>query len=95
MNVYEGDLDEAQLGALVDDLTACAQVDEVRIKGGATSYSAESPGLSDAVSALREGRVRAVQILYRHNGQGWCDTLVGRGATTRLVRNQIPESPPS
>lgn len=95
MNVYEGDLDATQLSSLVDDLAACAQVDEVRTKGGATSYSSESPGLADAVTALREGRVRAVQILYRHNGQAWCDTLVGRGVLTRLVRNQIPESPPS
>ncbi len=94
MNVYEGDLDEAKLSALIDDLPACAQVDEVRVKGRARSYSSESPGLADAIKALREGRVRGVQIIYRHNGQGWCDTLVGRGPVTRLVRNQIPESPP-
>ncbi|MGH1342546.1 MAG: hypothetical protein ACRBN8_13380 [Nannocystales bacterium] len=95
MNVYEGDLDEAQLSALVDDLADCAQIDEVRVKGGATSYSSESPGLADAVTALREGRVRGVQILYRHDGKGWCDTLVARGAATRLVRNQIPQAPQS
>lgn len=95
MNVYEGELDATQLSSLVDDLAACAQVDEVRIKGGATSYSSESPSLADAVTALQDGRVRAVQILYRHNGQGWCDTLVGRGTSVRLVRNQIPETPPS
>jgi hypothetical protein len=82
-------LDPETLAALERDLGALPDLD-VRTKGGPRSRTDDAPtSLSAAFGALRDGRVRAVQVRYRFDGVAWCDTLTG-GDGIRLVRTQLP-----
>jgi hypothetical protein len=83
--LYEGDLDDDALDALFMDLAACAEIQNIRTRGAA---AADGPpaSLEVARSQLGSGAVTAVQILYRFEGEGWCDTLMVRPEGVRLVR---------
>lgn len=89
--VHEAMLDGATLDALVADVLAHAELLDVMTKGGPSAYAAFGPReLTAAVDALRAGRVRAVQLRYRHGGDEWRDTLVLAPTGVRLVRIQTP-----
>lgn len=89
--VHEAVLDGATLDALVADLQAHAELLDVMIKGAPSAYATFAPTeLPAAVAALREGRVRALQLRYRHGGSEWRDTLVPGPSGVRLVRIQTP-----
>lgn len=83
-------LDEATLGALVDDITRETEVLGVQVKGAPEALSEGGGALAEAVVMLREGRVRAVQVRYRHRGVVWTDTLLRGPEGVRLVRVAMP-----
>lgn len=85
--VEEAVIDDATLGALVDDLAACATIEEVRIKGGAMERAqGDGTEIRTALDALRSGRARAAQFVYTHKGQRWIDTVLRSEAGWRVVR---------
>lgn len=87
------DLDPATLDALFADLTGLTEIDEVLVKGDATSYAGQS-GLAEARRALAAG-ARGIQIRYRWDGESWLDTLLRIPTGIRLVRTPLPKPPES
>ena len=72
---------------MLADIEAHAEILGVTVKGGATARSDGAPWtLVEAIAALRERRIRGVQIRYRWQGDEWWDTLIADGAGARLVR---------
>lgn len=91
--VNEALLDAPTLDALVADLLAHAELLDVWTKGGPTARAELAPtDLATAIAALRAGRVRAIQIRYRHGGAEWRDTLLDTPSGVRLVRVSTPSS---
>ena len=90
-DLQEGDLDAAVLAALFTDLEHEVTVLEVRVKGGAEVMAdAGSIDLVGARGLLEAGRVRAVQVRYRHRDVVWIDTLIRLGERVRLIRVAAP-----
>jgi hypothetical protein len=87
--LHEGDLDRAGVETLFADLAACAEVQHVRTRGAPGSGDAE-PSLDEARDRLLAGTVKAVQIVYRFEGEGWCDTLMATPGGVRVVRVRQP-----
>ncbi len=86
-DLHESILDEARLDALFNDIAMEAQVLSVLLKGGAEVLAEGGDvALSEALSMLKEGRVRAVQVRYVHRGQSWTDTLLRTASGYRVVR---------
>lgn len=81
-------LDDEAFDALLRDLRALTQVDEVIVKRGPGRIGDDAGAytLDDAERLLRERAVRAVQIRYRHDGARWWDTLTIVPEGVRLVR---------
>jgi hypothetical protein len=80
-------LDRATLSQLFCDLSALAEVMEVRVKGGATALATdEVPTLARAHEVLASGEALGVQIRYRYAGRVWLDTLLQARGGVRLVR---------
>jgi hypothetical protein len=86
-----GVLEEGGVRALFRDLQRSAQVSAVRTKRGLRGRAGDTVSLEDGVRALLEGDVSGLQILYRFDGQEWCDTLLSDGlGAFRLVRRGEP-----
>ena len=86
------DLDPATLAALFADLEALTEIDEVLIKGAASSHAGVA-GLAQARLALDNGGARAIQIRYRWAGKAWLDTLMRTPNCVRLVRSPVVSTP--
>ncbi|MGE0710428.1 MAG: hypothetical protein AB7N76_10070 [Planctomycetota bacterium] len=86
--VHSGEVDAAGVAALVSDLQACAQHLQVIPKAHAAAYAApEGIGLAEGARELLAGRLRGLQVRYRHVGRDWCDTLLSLGeGRFRIVR---------
>lgn len=77
-----------------EDLREVAEVDDVRVKGGAAQYADDREvGLERAFELLLEGEVRGVQIRYVWRDEAWWDTLIGGEEGVELTRVQPPEFP--
>jgi len=88
--VHAADLDAASVSALFTDLSAMAQVLEVRVKGGAQAYAGgASVGLLEARGSFERREVLGVQVRYLHDGGEWCDTLMRAGDAVRIVRVRV------
>jgi len=85
------DLDPATLAALFADLEELTEIDEVLIKGTASSHAGVA-GLAQARLALDSG-ARAIQIRYRWAGKAWLDTLMQTPNGIRLVRSPVVSTP--
>ena len=82
-------VDLATLAQLEADLQHRTQVHSVQVKHGATRMVGDGVWqLPAAFAALREGKVRGVQINYRYENQEWTDTLLRIPDGYRLVRVQ-------
>ena len=82
-------VDAATLNQLEADLQHRTQVRSVQVKHGATRMVGDGVWqLSAAFAALREGKVRGVQINYRYENHEWTDTLLRTSDGYRLVRVQ-------
>ena len=80
-------LSDDELAALVRDLQALTEVDEIILKTGPGSADDLSqPTLDEAAQLLLERCVRGVQIRYRYDDALWMDTLMPVAEGTRLVR---------
>jgi hypothetical protein len=89
--LYESVLDGAQLDALFCDVGLLPGPVLVQVKGAPTERASDTPfTLGEARESLREGRVRAVQLRYMHQGVAWSDTLIQIMGATRLVRMALP-----
>lgn len=83
-DLEDGLLDDGGLTALAADLTALSTDIEVRCKG--VGVYSQPATLDDAVTALREGAVAAVQVSYRYDGRRWIDTIMRAPSGYRVVR---------
>lgn len=86
--IHVGALDVTLCGKLFDDIAAHGHVHQIRLKEKSQSYveRESAPSLESALTLLREGTVRAVQITYSHEGQTWRDTVLAHEGQFRLVR---------
>jgi hypothetical protein len=87
-DVQDGVLDADQVNQLFSDLELGADVCAIVYKRRAEEADA-APGpldLGAARAALDAGRILGVQIHYRHQGRGWCDTLMPVATGVRLIR---------
>jgi hypothetical protein len=85
--VFDAVLDRDGVLRVVQDIAACAEILSVGVKRGARDHSDEAPvSLSAAVELLLAGQANGVQVLYRHQGRAWRDTLLRTGEAYRLVR---------
>ncbi len=87
-DLHQGVIDHATLDQLVIDIETCTELLEVIPKYGADRQVAESEvmELRLAVSQLKDGALRGVQIRYIHEGSQWWDTLMATAQGVRLVR---------
>jgi ferredoxin-type protein NapG len=92
--LHEGDLDGAGLRALFRDLSAAAQITQVRCKQ-APGQRAEPAARTaeEALALILAGHVRGVQVRYRYEEQDWCDTVLAKGDGYRVVRVAAPVTP--
>lgn len=89
--LFQAELDAAELAALFDDLAALAEIIEVRAKDGARAHAREQTlDLHEARDLVERRAVRGVQIRYRHAGELWMDTLMPGPTKVRLVRMKVP-----
>lgn len=83
----EAVLTDDELAALVRDLRACTEVDEIILKTSPGRVDDQQlPTLDDAAQMLFERSVRGVQIRYRYGDASWMDTLMPVADGIRLVR---------
>lgn len=89
--VFQGELDGALFEALMDDLVDCAEIHAVYIKSDVEAHADEPRvALDQARMLLLLGKVRGIQIHYRHEGVTWIDTLLRGPNSIRLVRMEAP-----
>lgn len=87
----EARLDRDGLDCLLADLDDLTELVEIRLKSSGTgSDAALASDLLTARSMLLDGRVGALQIVYRFADRTWCDTLIADGEQTRLLRLEDP-----
>lgn len=90
-DLYEGTLDADLLDRLGADLSACAEIEYVQVRG---ADGDRRTSLEAAIQMLSSGDVRTIQIRYHHADADWCDTLFAQPAGGfRLVRMQSNPSP--
>lgn len=95
-DVYQAELDGALFEALMDDLAEHAEVFAVFVKSGAEERADEPRvALDQARLLLLLGKVRGIQIHYRHDGVTWIDTLMRGPASIRVVRMKAPVQEPA
>lgn len=84
----EACLNDEELRALGQDLVNCTELVSISCKGAARSYTPDRSeiGLDEALSALMDARLHAIQVRYRYQGFEWTDTLMHSPAGIRLVR---------
>ncbi len=90
----EARLNNEELRALGKDLVICTELVSISCKGSARSYTPDRSeiGLDEALSALMEATVHAIQIKYRYQAYEWTDTLMQSPLGVRLVRCRHEES---
>lgn len=87
-------LDGDGVVAHCESLARRAEAIEVRTKAGAAARSSDiDVELDEARRQLLAGDVAAVQIHFFADGAWWCDTLLRRGDSFRLVRMRQGEAP--
>ncbi len=90
-DLHEGWLDDETIRRVLDDLAACAEVLEVRLKAAAERHADAAPlSLDRARAAFLDGHARGLQVHYRFGGDEWTDTLLRSGQGVRLVRMRHP-----
>lgn len=95
-DVYQAELDGALFEALMDDLVEHAEIFAVFVKSGAEERADEPRvALDQARLLLLLGKVRGIQIHYRHDGVTWIDTLMRGPASIRVVRMKAPVQEPA
>lgn len=86
-NVYEALLDSETLSALLNDISARAELVEVMVRGAVKSRAvAVRPTLEEALQHLQSKTCQGVQLRYDHQGLSWWDTLIPTPAGTKLIR---------
>lgn len=95
--LYEQELDPAGLAALLTDLELVAEIQAVRVRrapGRHAEAGALDGDLRASAAALAAGRLDGLQVVYRHQGQLWCDTLMRGARGVRVVRVRLPDEAP-
>lgn len=88
-------IDEATARSLARDVQLLGEQVEVRAKGEERGRARAAPWTpAQAVEALLGGELRGVQLLYRHEGVDWMDTLLRSPSGLRIVRMRAPGGPP-
>lgn len=96
--LHDQRIDEATARSLARDVGLLGEQVEVRAKGEERGRARAAPWTpAQAVEALLRGELRGVQLLYRHQGVEWMDTLLRQPAGLRIVRMRAPggtDAPP-
>jgi hypothetical protein len=80
-------LDAAEVMAHFAALARVAEAIEVRVKHGETHYSEVARAdLEQVARRLCAGDVLAAQVRFFQEDAWWCDTVMSRGDSYRLVR---------
>jgi hypothetical protein len=86
-DLHEAVIPWETVDALLLDVTAVAELFEVRVKRGPRSHAGPAAAELDAARAmLASGEAVAMQLRYRHEGAVWCDTLMRVAEGVRIVR---------
>ena len=89
-DMFEKELDEAELDSLFHDLAALVDVEQVRMKRPGHD---ECVTLAAARAAMKSTPTCTIQVRYRYEQDLWCDTLLRRDdGPVRIVRVRIPSS---
>ena len=89
--VLRGVLDAEGLGQYVRDLVDHAEVRSCIVRSGQRDTAGGAVDLAGIAELLLDGRTRAVQVRYRHDGSEWTDTLMAADGTVRVVRMRTPD----
>jgi len=84
-------LDDDTLDAYIADINGLVELIEVIPKYGAQQYAPEEDAkidFTEAMSTLRSGGYRGLQVRYRYEGSQWWDTLMSTPEGIRIVRIQ-------
>jgi hypothetical protein len=89
--VYRERLDDAGVEAHLGRLAREATELEIRIKDDGSSYSdATADDVAEVTRRLLGAEIHGVQVRYLREGEWWCDTVIHRGGSYRLVRTRQP-----
>ena len=86
--LLQGEINQAQLDELFNDLASCAEIANVQVRGRSAALPDSTTSLASAQQLINSGEACSVQIRYRHNGVDWCDTLIAQPTGVRLIRMQ-------
>ena len=85
--ILEAHWDVQQVQALFDDLSLGAQVHHVQVRTSAAGRPEDrTTSLAEARELLESNLARAIQIRYTYQDQSWCDTLMVRPESIRVIR---------
>ena len=85
-DVEQSDLDRQTVIDLVAQIATC-EVLEVRSKGHGRAVVSD---IDSALDDLLSGRSRGLQLVYRHDGETWMDTVMSTAGGYRVVRMATP-----
>jgi hypothetical protein len=85
--LHEAVVPWATVDALIADVSAAAELEEVMVKRDPRRHAAQTEvDLAAARALLASGEAMAIQLRYRFQGAHWCDTLLRVGDGVRIVR---------
>ncbi|MDG2223625.1 MAG: hypothetical protein P8L85_19745 [Rubripirellula sp.] len=90
--ILQAEWDADQVRQLFADLSAGAQVEHVQLR---TDEADATVDLAQAGAAFSAGAARAIQVRYLFENEMWCDTIMPGDPTTKIIRNRLPDAPPT
>ena len=90
--ILEAEWDLEQVDALFDDLQQGAEIQHVQVRCISDGRPVDrSVTLRESQELIHRGTAKAIQIRYRFDEQSWCDTLMVRPSTVRIIRTSIAD----
>jgi len=84
--ILEGEMEAAMLEQYFADLDAAADVMHIQVRSSAQTGGDRAVSLEELRRLVIANDVRMAQVRYAHNGSTWCDTLIVRPESIRLIR---------
>ena len=89
--ILQAEWSRDQVMALFADLAAGAEVVHVQLR---TAAGESTVSLASAASAFAASEASAIQVRYRYEGEGWCDTIMPADPTTKIIRTRMGAAKP-
>ncbi|MCA9795273.1 MAG: hypothetical protein KC910_25865 [Candidatus Eremiobacteraeota bacterium] len=84
--VTQGSLELSELEQFREAL-GLTEILQISLKGAPLARAeAGPPDLEQALAALAEGKIRAIQVRYLFEGDQWIDTLLREAEAVRVIR---------